>query len=101
MTGVVEADERPGSGRTGLDIEAGVPEVLCTGVATLGEAVAGYSFREDLSLWRGRSPSALRFSGATNAEVVDGFGWSPLICARRSPICTRSVAIEVVVVRTF
>lgn len=74
VTGVVEADERPGSGRTGLDMDDGVPEAFCTGVATIGEAVAGYSCREDLSLSRGRSPSALRFSGATNAEAVDRFG---------------------------
>ena len=85
-TGVLEADNRLGSVRSGLGIDAVIPDAFWAGMKFFGEAVAGGSCLEDLSLRRGRSLSALRFSGATDTEVVDDFGSSPFICARRSPI---------------
>ena len=84
---VLAVVERAGCrGNTGLEIDADEVGVLWTWFTALGVVAAGGSRFTVLSLPRCRSLSALRLGVATYEEGIDGFGCSPLICARRSPI---------------
>ena len=83
----VEAGLAAGLGRAGLEVDRVSFDGLCE-VAERGCEDGGVSRLMTFSEPRGSSESALRLGGAGAGEGggATDFGFSPVICARRSPI---------------